>query len=494
MNKIIFSIFIIFLNIFALGQDRKDEFIEALINNSVNIEQYIKENELEKSKRLGISYDGVKYKFMISYDIDEKIKDEVKKNGLKYDINKTDLGNGYSLIDFTVPSLNYSKKFYFKNGKWISPITYFSKDWTTKTSKYFIFKLSEPKYFNDYCINKLDEFVDSISVLLEFTEQEKKLLEEEKIYYLLCKDDKEIEQVTGFNTRGIYITAFDEVVTTYNTHYHELAHLLMNYKLKNLSLYTLPFFMEGFAVAIGGRGGMAKGVVLDIGYYLQKSGFLTYDSIITNDGFYKEDASLTYPVAGLYNAFLMDFLGMKEYLTIYKLANGSFEYIRNLKFQDDILKGELFGKFIEHYYKYSKIVIDSFIIDMKCVGLAGTGGMCVFDTIYGFFINNEEKKILVGDFDFMKSVWQTKYFSKVYLQYFNDTLSNDSWHQYLIVCDYGNISIYNCFTNELIDTYNQSFVIDSKQVPFFNNKYYFCVRKNIFDSDFKHFTLCCGKF
>jgi hypothetical protein len=412
---------------------------------------------------------------------------------LKYEVNGSDLGNGYSLAKFSVPSINYSKKFYFKNGKWISSVTYYSKYWTTKTSKYFIFKISEPKYFNDYCINKLDEFVDSMAVLLEFNEQQKQLLENEKIYYLLCKDDKEIEQVTGFNMRGLYITALDEVITTYNTHYHELAHLLMNYKLKNLSLYTLPFFMEGFAVAVGGRGGIAKEVVLDIGYFLQKSGFLTYNLIITNEGFYSEDASLTYPVAGLFNAFLLKELGVKNYLEIYKKVNGDNQYILNLNYNGimKLVKGN-FLEFIALYKLNSKIVIDSLLINENCFGLAGTGGMCEFDSLYEFYINNEEKKILVGDYDFIQSVWGIEYLSKIYLQFYDDTMSNDSWFQYLIVCDNGNISIYNCFTNELIDMYNQSFLINPKPIPVFKNEYFFYVQKNIFDSSLKHFTVCCG--
>ncbi len=258
MKIYLFILSLVLFNSFSYPQNKQREFIEALINGSDSLENYVDEDELAKSSRLGINYDSVKNKFIISFDIDENIKDEIKKNGIKYEIKTNELGNNYSVTEFTVPSLDYSKNFYFKKGKWISPITYFSKDWTTKSSKYFIFKISEPKYFNDYCINKLDEFVDSMAVLLDFDEQQKQLLQNEKIYYILCKDDKEIEQVTGFNTRGIYITALDEVVTTYNTHYHELTHLLMNYKLKNLGLYTLPFFMEGFAVAVGGRGGMAK--------------------------------------------------------------------------------------------------------------------------------------------------------------------------------------------------------------------------------------------
>ncbi len=481
----IISLLVLF-NSFSFSQDKHREFIKALISSSENLEKFIDENELVKNKRLGISYDSVKYKFMISYDIDEKIKDEITKNNIKYEVKTSIIDKEYSLAEFTVSQLNYSKKFYFRKEKWISPITYFSRNWVTKASRYFIFKISEPKYFNDYCINKLDEFVDSMAVLLEFDQQQKKLLEKEKIYYILCKDEKEIEQVTGFNTRGIYITAFDKVVTTYNTHYHELAHLLMNYKLKNLSLYTLPFFMEGFAVAVGGRGGMAKRVVLDIGYYLQKSGFLTYDSIITNEGFYKEDASMTYPVAGLYNLFLMKDLGISKYIKLYKSVNGTLANLGTItKDRTNLPDGIEYLSFLKEYEKNPSIKIDKNDTnkihfysehDKKMKYKAG-----LFDKIkdyYKFsihspFIFSPQKNELVAD----------NYHSRKYIEISGDTSNWRIVLKYGIVTDSNSVSLYNFYTNEIVLSYSKNFSFDSQTVPVIDDMYEFFIREDVFEND-----------
>ena len=138
-----------------------------------------------------------------------------------------------------------------------------------------------------------------IADTLGFTISEKRILEKQKIGYIFCADEKGVEKITGFNAKGLAMLGTDEVVTSYQTHFHEVAHILINYKLKLLGLYTLPFFMEGFAVAVGGRGGMAPRVVTDLGYFLQKSGQLTYDSIFTFDQFRSTDGSITYPVAVL---------------------------------------------------------------------------------------------------------------------------------------------------------------------------------------------------
>ncbi len=486
MKTFIFISFLILFNSFLFSQDKEREFIESLISNSENLEKFVDENELAKSKRLGISYDSVKYKFMISYDIDEKVKEEIKKSNIKSEVKTNVIDKEYSLAEFTVPALNYSKQFYFKNSRWISPITYFSKDWATKTSKYFVFKISEPKYFNDYCINKLDEFVDSMAVLLEFDEQQKKLLEKEKIYYILCKDEKEIEQVTGFNTRGIYITAVDEVVTTYNTHYHELAHLLMNYKLKNLSLYTLPFFQEGFAVAVGGRGGIAKGVALDIGYYLQKSGFLMYDSIITNDGFYKEDASLTYPVAGLYNAFLLKELGEKEYIDLYKKVNSGLDYIMAINYSSLMLPDKSgFDKYIENYGEEKLINLEfreCFQRDRNECGLFQE-----LDNFYCFNIWCNIMYLFSGEGGPIKG-----YESKLYEEKTNEKYNGAA---FLLNMDTPYVKVYNCFSNEIIFSYDINFSSEHLSVPFgwpqvgdprdTNLKFYaFSLSKHIFDIKF----------
>ncbi len=153
--------------------------------------------------------------------------------------------------------------------------------------------------------------------LLQINKDRVNLLQKEKINYILCKDENEIKTISGFDTRGIYILAYDEVITTFNTHYHELSHLLMNFKLQNLPLYTLPFFQEGFAVAVGGRGGIGRNILLNIGYFLEKSNYLKFNSILSKKDFVSENASMAYPAAGLYNYFLISNYGINSYIKLY---------------------------------------------------------------------------------------------------------------------------------------------------------------------------------
>lgn len=460
------------------SQTYYDKFFKALIYNDSIVKDFVNPVELERSERLGIKYTGVKNKFLISFDIDEQMKENIRQGAYKYELRTGDLGNNYTKVDFSVPAINYKKTFYFQHSGFIDPAIYYTRNWQVKESKYFIYRLSEPRYFNDYCMKKLDEFVDRVADTLGFTTEEKALFEKEKIYYIFCKDENEVEAITGFKARGMYVTAFDEIVTSYNTHYHELAHLLINYKLKNLSLYTLPFFLEGFAVAMGGRGGLAPRVVTDVGYYLQKTAMLSYDSILTNDKFYNEDASITYAVSGLYNTFLLNEIGGKQYLELYKKVNGDLSFVQNIKAEDIILPSkEMFDTFLINYEKKKttyqlnvyRIPVDStylFDVDIK-------------DNILPLFslqaFSNYESKLF-------EEITKKKYEGQAYVLY-ADTIS---------------VKVYNCFNNELVASYDKNFSVIQQPVTVctvifdYINKHgetyeYFCfyILKTVFDMEFK---------
>jgi hypothetical protein len=230
-------------------------FFNDIIADTGNLSKYLNKSELAKSERLGIEYEKVKNKFLISFDIDEPIKNEIRENKTLYQLKEEKLGEDFLKITFFVSSRSYSKEFFFKDNKLISPAYYFTSGWKNFKTKYFNFFISDSSLFNDYSAEALDNYISIMADLLRLEENQRKLLEEEKIIYILCMDENEIKKLTGFATRGIYILALDEIITTYNCHFHELAHLLINFKLKNLPLYTLPFLQEGFAVA-GRSGGL----------------------------------------------------------------------------------------------------------------------------------------------------------------------------------------------------------------------------------------------
>ncbi|MBZ0202637.1 MAG: hypothetical protein K8I03_06445 [Ignavibacteria bacterium] len=463
----------------AHSQSVSNKFIDALIYGKPEIIDYVNKKELANSQRLGIQYNGVKNKFHIGNDIPEEIKAGIKNGKYKYEITEKPLEDFYTEVTFKVPDANYSKVFYFNDG-FVTSSTYISRNWEKIESKYFSFSIQEPKYFNDYCTKRLDQFVDMVADTLGFTISEKRILEKEKIGYVFCSDENEVKNITGFSAKGMAMLGTDEVVSSYQTNFHEVAHILINFKLKNLGLYTLPFFMEGFAVAMGGRGGMAPRVVTDLGYYLQKTGFLTYDSILTNDAFYSQDANMTYAVSGLYNSFLLSELGGEKYLEMYKKMNGDLEFVRALNDCINFLPKE--DKYSEYLNDYSndKIIYVNPVDTVKPIfmlrGINGT--FAVTDDYIKFFVVNKYK---IG---FPDLKLNPEYSSRKYFELFGE--GNYDSYKYMIFSAHDNISVYDLYNDELIFSYDKGLSIRPVDFPSYEGFYMFFLRKKIFDVDFEN--------
>lgn len=457
-----YLLILIFLAPSIFSQHISQKFFDALIYDKPELTDYIKKDELKYSKRLGIQYESVKNKILIGYELPEEIQAGIISGKYKYEIKELPAENGFTEVTFLVPDVNYSRVYYFRNG-FVTNSTYFSSKWSGKESKYFSFSIEEPIYFNEYCINRLDQFVDMIADTLGFTISERRILEKEKIGYIFCKDENSVEKITGFKAKGMAMLGTDEVVTSYQTHFHEVAHILINYKLKKLGLYTLPFFMEGFAVAVGGRGGMAPRVVTDLGYYLQKSGILTYDSILTNEGFYNNDASMSYAVAGLYNSFLLSELGGEKYLELYKKVNGDLEFVKSITSHylklPDINKWNFFLQFYEKHSDYYFDEKDTIKWIMRAQDI-------------GYFpvkVNENWLKFFIQDYFFLQYDYlprKQKYFSRLLMEMFPDDSSKaNSPDEYGIFVDSLNLTVVNFFNDEIMVKYDRNLSAYNDNIP-----------------------------
>lgn len=449
-------------------------FFHDLISDSTGLSKYVAESELEKSNRLGITYAGVNNKFLISYDIAADLKQKIAQGIYPYKLNSKDLGNGIQYVSFTVEKLNYSKDFYFQDKKLISPITYFSAGWKNFSSRHFNFFISDTNLFNNYSITYLESYIEGMLNLLNFNPEERTLLEEEKIIYVLCKDNNEIKKVTGFDTRGLYILAYDEIVTTYNCHLHELSHLLINYKLKTLPLYTLAFFQEGFSVATGGRGGISRDILLDSGHYLHKTGFVPFNSIVTQAEFHSENASVTYPVSGFYSFYLLDKYGLEFYLDTYRKYSGNEEYITNLKIGSVMLPSvDEFETYVKNYKKRSGINL-SYSGGAQRVIYEGLPGRIIeVDSTYNFIMR---QNLLLSENNPLANYSSSKLFELFPKLKYNG-------EKYLITADKKEVNIYNLYTNILVDSYSSGLSFENKDIPVNNFYFSFFVNKSIFDDN-----------
>lgn len=454
-----------------------DNFFKALLSDSGSVSEFVLDTELEKSRRLGITYEGVRDKFLISYDIDKDIKLKIWNGSLKYEVKKEDMGEGFLRAVFSVKGMSYKREFFFKDNKYISPSFYYTRSWKNIQSRFFNFFISTPDIFNSYSADKLDEYVDAACDLLKISKSDKELLARQKINYILCKDNAEIEKLTGFSTRGMYTLAFDEIVTTFNCHFHELSHLLINFRLKSLPLYTLPFLQEGFASATGGRGGIMRNVLLEAGYYLQKAGYIPYNSILTKKDFSSEDASMTYPVSGLYNIFLLNELGVESYLKLYRSYSGSSEYISSLMADSIRLPSPAqFDRYLNGYRTTSGVSFEA----------KGTSGRLIYEGSNGKIYDYGSSYMFKVKSNMVLSAAEKpgNYRSKKFEEIFPEAAYTGG--KYLITVNLREVSIYNLYTNNLSGSYSTGFSLSGREVPSQDGYFQFYINKDIFDEDLQY--------
>jgi hypothetical protein len=450
--------------------ERASQFIEAIINDSDSLEAFVLPEELAISKRLRITYQEVKNKFLISYEIPSEILNEIKNGKTDYKLSIENLDNEYSILHFEAIAMNYKSKYYFKNGYLISPPYFYYKDWQQIESEYLIFYVSEPEYFNEYLINNLETFVRQAFSILNYFEEEKQIIKKEKLIYILCKDEEEIEKLTGHKARGMGNLAYDYVITTYNCHYHELLHILINFKLKQLPLYTHPFLQEGFAVAFGGRGGFEPGIVLNLGKFLEQSNFINAEQLFSESEYKTYDVSISYPLSGLYNSFLINEIGIDNYIKLY--VEYSSKNVNGFVIDKDKLPTELkWNVFVNNYSNDEEIKIDFLEEDFQTIGMDSTYILKANEEVY---LLETKGNILISTKNTMEN-----YISKIFKEAYPD--KDYKGEKYLIKVTDDEITVYNLFTNNLIANYVSGFSIDMKPILKENDHYKFLINQSIFD-------------
>ncbi len=447
-------------------------FFTAWLQNSDQLTNFVQPQELALSGRLGTMYKGVQHKFMISNDLNDDVKQQMLAGEIPYTCSIETLGNGFDCLLLDLPQ-QQQLRFYFQYSLLISRPAYYAKDWEQFESKFFVFHVSDACLYNTYAAERLDAFVRQIADLMVFSESDIERLQRKKIHYFLCKDDKKIEQLTGYVSRGQFYIPYDYVISTFNCHYHELIHLLINYRLGELPLYTQPFLQEGLAVALGGRGGKEPGVILNLGHFVMNSGFLDYKTLLSRNGFYSMDASMSYPASGLYTRFLIDTLGFDAYEQLYEKYSGSIESVeKNSINSADLPADALWQQYLAKFG--DKDVLPATGNTENMIGfitsdeytVAQNRDWYLFVTQKDLFVNSQ---IRYPDYD-----------SKLFKEMFPNRAYNSE--KYAIRVSESEISVYNLFTNNLIAKYASGFSKDMKPVPVDEHgAFRFLVRKAIFD-------------
>jgi hypothetical protein len=445
----------------SLSEDTANSFIEALINVSPDLENYVSQEELAKSSRLGIEYKNVRHKWLISYELEGELND------YKFEIE--DLEDDFSKFALTNSSNTSKKEYFFHKDKFISPLTFYTKDWQVLQTEFIDFYFSDPIFFHRESADRLNDFIKKTAGILVFSDAEIQTLQTNKINYIYCRDNSEIEKITGYNARGMLNLASDSVVSTFSCHYHELVHLLINFKLRELNLYTHPFLLEGAAVALGGRGGKEPKIITDMGFFLEKSEFISYGDLLSSEGFYINDASLSYPVSGLYIGFLLEEIGAEAFMNLYR------KYSSNVPVQNRILHSDLpserkWKAFLKDYNSMENIEFTSKIDFPEIIS---DGAITVSKTQSGYFFKTNRNRILIYD-DEPETEYKSKKFTKLF--------PNEEYEgaKFLITLDDAEINVYNLFTNNLVACYVTGFSVTQVSIKKEEGRFMFIVLHEIF--------------
>lgn len=312
-----------------LAQQSGDEIINSFLKLNKKISTYFNNEDIELSERLGISYEGVAFKILSSYNLSESGIKKIQKEG--YTITRDNTFTDGGIIKYLVTPPGSPFYLFVKDGKIIDYPTYLSKNWEMRETRFFRYYIESGEKICNSVFDTLDNFVNTILTRFNVNRDRVNNLQQNKINYYLCVNDSLINVYTGFSIRGMYNLSFDYVISTYKCHLHEVAHLLMNYIIQTPKLYYHPFFQEGFAVALGGRGGFHPKILEEIGAFEIINKLVNPGSLRGASEFSRISADLSYPIAGLLNHHLMKSMPDSVYLSIYKqFGSDMFENIPEL--------------------------------------------------------------------------------------------------------------------------------------------------------------------
>lgn len=214
--------------------------------------------------------------------------------------------------------------------KIVSQLKFYTQAWNHRDSEYARVYFAGDKAFADSLLRGLDEFIASAAGKIGIPPGKIDLLRKEKVYYYYCSEEQ-LRQITGHNTMGEANLQFDAVVSRYPVHKHELAHLLIAFKLEKQPLYTIPFLQEGIAVYLGGRKQTSPGEIFELAKQVLQYEIAGLEDVLTYDGFHKTSSvDAAYALSGLWVKYIVDKAGEDRFFQLYLRLSGDAATVRGL--------------------------------------------------------------------------------------------------------------------------------------------------------------------
>lgn len=449
------------------------EFITELLENN-DVSRFILPDELESAKRLGITFEDTPNKSMISFDIPENLKADIRNGHQTYSVEIVSPEPGFEKVIVKFSGTDDTVNFLFQDGCLISPVRYHTRNWKVTDSEYFRFFSNCSGFPTRQIMNNLDHYFEEMGSLLAFSPDKIERVRRQKLKYIFCQDQEEFRQLTGHTARGMGLLSDDAIITTYAAHTHEIMHLMINLKLQSLPLYTHPFFQEGFAVAFGGRGGRVPEVILNLGHFLFVSNMVTVEELLSVSGFKQLHPSLSYPAAGLYNRFLFDELGLERYIELYQIYSGSpddtgYRIIPKALLPDP----KQFREYLSNCDNGHQITFLQPGNDSHTIIQAGDTAVSQDETT--LYFSAPDTLLLCADERVLPSPDNSRLNIHPRFEFCGA--------KYLILSDTEGVRVYNLMTGNLSATYVKGFSLDGLPVPHYNRHFHFSISREVFSED-----------
>ncbi len=505
LKKLYFSILIVslILPLSTIHAESKagtlSNYFDLLASGNLESAYYLWTEECrERAGRFGIEYENIPLKIDCYSPVVKDI--DLMRDYLQPPAKKTaNMPLGFSSLSYSaiVSGELVEHTYYMRdidNYFWLTfPQQYYTANWETKETKYFRIRYNSilENNLNEINLAEADKFIENTAVQLGLSNEDIKLIEQKNIEYIYCESDKQVKSITGHLVKGTYDMPSNDIISAFFPHYHEIVHLLVNYKLRKLPFYALPLLREGSAVYFGGRWGKAPKTLATIGEFLITENIVSLDSIITFSDFNKiATSNIAYSVAGLFTGYLIDKIGVDAYLKLYREFSGDLKTLMYLsadeikqKFADTVKK-----KNWDDLQKDFRSYLDKLLINAQMTpGLTkgnkeiyNADGIIIRDDkgFYTFEISSQSKDTVSGNlvFDYEKALDGKN--SSLFGEQYKLT-KKFSGYRFGVRYDRNEVGVYDYATNHLIAKYIWSLKPVDSYFDDSEHKLYFKFKKDV---------------
>jgi len=328
------------------------EYFDLVISGNYESATYMwSEQAQERANRFGISYTDIPIRCDCTSPVVRQV--DAVRGHLFPAVKQSE-----NLASDTVVRLQFSNviggnlmEWYYyaqKMGAYYSliyPQDFYGRSWPVVKTKYFRIHVHPDvrALLNPVIIEEADRFVERMADSLKLGKSQLAEIALAKVEYFFCESEETIKAITGKTSKGLLDLASNDIISADFPHYHELVHLLVAIKLKEVPLVTLPLLREGIAVRYGGRWGKRVTALMDLGVYLYREKLVELDSIVTVSGFESSaGADIAYPVAGLFASWIIDRSGLQGFFELYRQfsrSDGSLDTLNHLEIRRMMAEG-----------------------------------------------------------------------------------------------------------------------------------------------------------